>query len=155
MRDDVGSSEESSDDYTIDMMNHLNIEYVGPLFIGTPMQGNKDSKFYYDTGTGTTLTTATGCDSGCASHYYNPLKSSTSQAVVNGTDTTVKTLKTGNIKGDWYKDKVCINEKLCVDDWGVFAGTAPSKPIEFDGVLGFSFINDTAGIHNTSFVQAL
>jgi hypothetical protein len=42
----------SEDDRTIDLLNSSNLAYSGPVFLGTPLQGNPDSKFIYDTGSG-------------------------------------------------------------------------------------------------------
>ena len=125
------------------------------MYIGTPSQGSSNGKFIYDTGSSTTVVTSNACWYGCGSKYYNPGSSSTSKKIANA-NAYDNTLATGAVVGTYYSDKVCLSDKLCVNDWGVFAISIPTLPIEdFDGVLGFSYLNDTAGLHDSSFVNAL
>lgn len=61
---------------TLNLTNNNNLQYVGPVFIGTPLQGSADSMFVYDTGSGYLTVSTAGCTS-CSSIYYNPSLSST------------------------------------------------------------------------------
>ena len=141
------------EDSVVYMDNYINLQYTGPLYFGTPLQGNDDAKFFYDTGTGTSIVTSKLCGNGCLSQYYDSTKSTTSQAK-SSTNTTIYSLLAGNVTGTYINDRVCINEKLCADDWTFFEIEDTQKMLNFDGILGFSPINGSAE-HDTSFVKAL
>ena len=51
--------------------------YVGPVQLGTPMQGNSSSNFVYDSGSGYLTVTASDCTT-CIDGYYNFAESDTS-----------------------------------------------------------------------------
>jgi hypothetical protein len=55
---------------------YQNIQYTGPAFLGTPLQGSNSSDFVYDTGSGYLTVTSTGC-ADCSTKYYNQSASST------------------------------------------------------------------------------
>ena len=145
----LGKTKENT---AIDIDNLINLHYTGPLKFGTPLQGNDQAKFFYDTSTGTTITTSKKCGSGCVSQYYDSSKSTTSQAV--GNRTSIYNMQVENVTGTYIKDRVCISENLCVNDWTFFEIEKTQKFLEVDGILGFSPINKTS-VHDTSFVKAL
>ena len=81
----------------IDLKNYFNLQYSGPAFFGTPMLGNSNSTFIYDTGSPDLTTTSNSCYFGCGlSKYYNPELSSTSSHISNVT----KTIKYGSLTLD-------------------------------------------------------
>jgi hypothetical protein len=55
-----------------------NMAYVGPVQLGTPMQGNSSSMFVYDSGSGYLTVTAESCIT-CEDEYYNFAESETSK----------------------------------------------------------------------------
>ncbi len=49
---------------------------------------------------------------------------------------------TGNIAGDFFRDKLCIGESLCIDSSFIAAdkeSTEPFQEIPFDGIMGLGF----------------
>ena len=139
-------------EYTVNMANFINLQYTGPLMFGSPQQGNQDSKFFYDTGTGVAITTGTDCDNSCSTHYYDRNKSRTAQIVES--NASLDNLIMGSLNGTYVKDTVCISQTLCVEDWTFFEITSSEHFLEYSGVLGFSPINRTSE-HDTSFVKSL
>jgi saccharopepsin len=82
---------------------------------------------------------------GCQPHRkYSKDSSSTAQAITNeqGEGSSEITFGTGQISGDFYKDKLCIGDSLC-SDAGFIAATQetdePFETIPFDGILGMGF----------------
>jgi len=75
---------------------------------------------------------------------YSPHDSSTSKKVnnENGEAGSSISFGTGDIEGDFYNDKVCVGESICVDA-GFIAATheseEPFKDIPFDGIMGMGF----------------
>jgi len=61
----------------ITLENGNNVVYVGPVEIGTPMQGSGKSAFVYDSGSGYLTVNGAECAT-CEDQYYNPSDSSTS-----------------------------------------------------------------------------
>ena len=59
----------------------------------------------------------------------------------------------GNLEGTFVQDKVCINEKLCINNWNFFEVSSSDKMLEQSGVIGFGPVNSTAS--QTSFIKAL
>ena len=57
---------------SFDLVDQHNVAYLGPVFMGTPLQGSFDSNFVYDTGSGYLITTSTNMSySLFSSQYYN------------------------------------------------------------------------------------
>jgi hypothetical protein len=49
---------------------------------------------------------------------------------------------TGNVAGDFYRDKMCIGDSLCIDSSFIAAdreSTEPFQEIPFDGIMGLGF----------------
>merc|ERR1719191_1200165 len=90
--------------------------YWGSVSMGTPPQ---EFKVIFDTGSGNLILPAKSCDMpGCNSHKkYQPDASSTAAQVQNekGESSTEISFGTGQIEGDYYKDKFCIGSSLCTD----------------------------------------
>lgn len=125
--------------------------YWGTIKLGTPAQ---EFKVIFDSGSGNLILPAQSCDmAGCNPHKkYNPKKSSTSAAVVNerGEGSTEISFGTGDISGDYYKDKFCIAENLCSEVRFVAATSQSSQPFSetpFDGILGLGFKDLSMGEH--------
>lgn len=125
--------------------------YWGTVTLGTPAQ---EFKVIFDTGSGNLILPASKCDmAGCNPHKkYNPTASSTSAAVVNerGEGSTEISFGTGDISGDYYKDKFCIAENLCSDVRFVAATAQSPEPFSetpFDGILGLGFRDLSMGEH--------
>lgn len=117
--------------------------YWGTVNIGTPPQ---EFKVIFDTGSGNLILPAKGCDMpGCDPHKKYDAKASTSAAqVVNerGEGSTEISFGTGQISGDYYKDKFCIGDALCTEARFIAANEQSPEPFEetpFDGILGLGF----------------
>mmetsp|Transcript_115934 Transcript_115934/g.368688 ORF Transcript_115934/g.368688 Transcript_115934/m.368688 type:complete len:490 (-) Transcript_115934:182-1651(-) len=117
--------------------------YWGQLTLGTPPQ---PLKVIFDTGSGNLIVPAAGCtESGCAPHRkYNSEASSTASLVTNerGESSSDITFGTGEITGDFYKDNLCISEKLCFDVNFIAADSMSTQPfsmVPFDGIMGMGF----------------
>merc|ERR1719333_1311064 len=82
---------------------------------------------------------------GCQPHQkYNRASSSSAQAITNenGEGSSEITFGTGQISGDFYKDKLCIGDSLCSDAGFIAAtqeSTEPFQEIPFDGIMGLGF----------------
>eukprot|EP00933_Yihiella_yeosuensis_P042915 TRINITY_DN3758_c0_g1_i1.p1 TRINITY_DN3758_c0_g1~~TRINITY_DN3758_c0_g1_i1.p1 ORF type:complete len:652 (-),score=143.16 TRINITY_DN3758_c0_g1_i1:235-2190(-) len=117
--------------------------YWGSIMVGTPAQ---EFKVIFDTGSGNLILPSTKCQGrGCTVHKrYDPSQSSTSQQVTNeqGEGSTQITFGTGDITGDYYKDKFCVAGSLC-SDVNFIASTEqsdmPFSSTPFDGILGLGF----------------
>jgi hypothetical protein len=125
--------------------------YWGTVKLGTPAQ---EFKVIFDTGSGNLILPAKSCNMpGCNPHKkYNPSESSTSAAIVNerGEGSTEISFGTGDISGDYYKDKFCIAENLCTDVRFVAATAQSPEPFSetpFDGILGLGFKDLSMGEH--------
>jgi len=125
--------------------------YWGTVKLGTPAQ---EFKVIFDTGSGNLILPSTSCDmAGCNPHKkYSPADSSTAKPVVNerGERSTEISFGTGDISGDYYKDKFCIAENLCTDVRFVAAAAQSEEPFSvtpFDGILGLGFKDLSMGEH--------
>jgi saccharopepsin len=117
--------------------------YWGSMTIGTPAQ---EFTVIFDTGSGNLIVPSANCnDAGCAPHHkYNNKASSSSVMVENEKNegSSEITFGTGEISGDFFKDKMCIGESLCIDANFIAANresTSPFQEIPFDGIMGMGF----------------
>lgn len=117
--------------------------YWGLVAMGTPPQL---FKVIFDTGSGNLILPDSECQApGCAPHKkYDKHKSSTSSSVTNekGEESSEITFGTGQISGDFYKDRLCMGDSLCFDANFIAAdqmSTEPFRVIPFDGILGLGF----------------
>jgi len=117
--------------------------YWGTMSLGTPPQ---TFKVIFDTGSGNLIVPGADCKSpGCAPHRkYQRHASSTAQAIQNekGEDSSEITFGTGQVAGDFYRDKLCVGDSLCIDANFIAAtseSTEPFQEIPFDGIMGLSF----------------
>lgn len=104
----------------IDLTNGNNLQYVGPVFFGTPLQGSASDYYVYDTGSGFLTVTATGCTN-CSSVAYNSGLSST---YANSTYSQ-STLSYGSadLTGYMGNDDVCLvsgDPTSCVNGFDFF-----------------------------------
>eukprot|EP00747_Dinoflagellata_sp_TGD_P101953 gnl/TRDRNA2_/TRDRNA2_168513_c0_seq5.p1 gnl/TRDRNA2_/TRDRNA2_168513_c0~~gnl/TRDRNA2_/TRDRNA2_168513_c0_seq5.p1 ORF type:complete len:588 (+),score=157.98 gnl/TRDRNA2_/TRDRNA2_168513_c0_seq5:86-1849(+) len=117
--------------------------YWGEISVGTPAQ---PFKVIFDTGSGNLILPSSNCDgAGCKPHKkYNSKASTTSSFVTNekGESSSEITFGTGQIEGDFFKDKMCIGESLCIDANFIAADKESAEPfreIPFDGIMGLGF----------------
>jgi len=117
--------------------------YWGTISVGSPPQ---EFKVIFDTGSGNLILPKDTCaEPGCMPHSkYSAKDSGTAKKVnnENGEAGSSITFGTGEIEGDFYTDKVCVGESICVDA-GFIAATheseEPFKDIPFDGIMGMGF----------------
>jgi hypothetical protein len=117
--------------------------YWGDISIGTPPQ---NFKVIFDTGSGNLIIPAAECTvPGCQPHKkYSHKDSSSAKQVTNekGEDSSEITFGTGQISGEFYGDKLCIGDSLCIDANFIAADketTEPFQEIPFDGIMGLGF----------------
>ena len=108
----------------IDMVNHNNLSYTGPVYFGTPFQDSKESIFVYDTGSGYLTTTSNECTY-CVSQYYDVKGSSTARR--SSLESKKKELDYGSatLVGYLGQDHVCLSKdsSICVQDFDFFVMT--------------------------------
>ena len=127
--------------------------YTGPVYFGTPIQGNEDSDFVYDTGSGYLVTTSSDCDL-CDSQYFDP-SLSTSGSVVSSSP---KILRYGSatVFGTIVNDRVCLEHDepldMCAESFEFLVMTKSKGLNGNDGILGLS-PPDKA--NRPSYIQAL
>jgi len=117
--------------------------YWGQMSLGTPPQ---PFKVIFDTGSGNLIIPASTCSvPGCAPHKKYDSKASTSSSFVTnekGEGSSEITFGTGQVSGDFFKDKLCIGDSLCFDANFIAADkmtTEPFQEIPFDGIMGLGF----------------
>jgi len=117
--------------------------YWGSMTIGTPAQ---EFTVIFDTGSGNLIVPSAQCnDAGCNPHHkYNNKASSSSMMVENEKNegSSEITFGTGEISGDFFKDKMCIGESLCINGNFIAStreSTEPFQEIPFDGIMGMGF----------------
>jgi hypothetical protein len=117
--------------------------YWGDISIGSPPQ---NFKVIFDTGSGNLIVPSAECTvPGCQPHKkYSHKDSSSSKQVTNenGEDSSEITFGTGQISGEFYGDKLCIGDSLCIDANFIAADketTSPFQDIPFDGIMGLGF----------------
>merc|ERR1719272_2248868 len=126
-----------------DMQRIHKTAYWGSVSLGSPPQ---HFKVIFDTGSGNLIVPSSSCtEPGCKPHHkYESKASTTSQAVQNekGEGNAEISFGTGNIAGDFYRDKMCIGDSLCIDSSFIAAdqeSTEPFQEIPFDGIMGLGF----------------
>merc|ERR1740127_126024 len=117
--------------------------YWGTIELGTPPQ---KFKVIFDTGSGNLIVPSSQCSvPGCKPHKKYDSKSSTSSMIVQnekGEGHAEISFGTGQIAGDFFKDKMCIGESICIDASFIAAdheSTSPFQEIPFDGIMGLGF----------------
>jgi len=117
--------------------------YWGSVSLGTPPQ---HFKVIFDTGSGNLIVPSSQCSvPGCKPHKKYESKSSTTSMTIqneNGEGNAEISFGTGNIAGDFYRDKMCIGDSLCIDSSFIAANresTEPFQEIPFDGIMGLGF----------------
>mmetsp|Transcript_59969 Transcript_59969/g.128702 ORF Transcript_59969/g.128702 Transcript_59969/m.128702 type:complete len:547 (+) Transcript_59969:63-1703(+) len=117
--------------------------YWGTMTLGTPPQ---PFKVIFDTGSGNLIVPSSECSvPGCLPHRkYARNASSTAVAVTNerGESSSEITFGTGQISGDFFRDRLCMGEALCIDANFIAADretTEPFQEIPFDGIMGLGF----------------
>merc|ERR1719487_921040 len=117
--------------------------YWGSMSLGTPPQS---FKVIFDTGSGNLIVPSSECTvPGCQPHHkYDHHSSTTAMTIQNekGEGNAEISFGTGNIAGDFYRDKLCIGDSLCIDSSFIAAdkeSTEPFQEIPFDGIMGLGF----------------
>merc|ERR1719281_486967 len=117
--------------------------YWGDISVGTPPQS---FKVIFDTGSGNLIVPSKTCSvPGCAPHHkYDQSASSTGASIQNerGEGNAEISFGTGQIAGDFFRDKMCIGDSLCIDSSFIAAekeSTEPFQSIPFDGIMGLGF----------------
>jgi len=117
--------------------------YWGQMSLGTPPQ---QFKVIFDTGSGNLIVPAAECTTpGCVPHKkYDSKASSTYSFVTNEKmeSSSEITFGTGQVSGNFVKDKLCIGDSLCLDADFIAAdmmSTEPFQEIPFDGIMGLGF----------------
>jgi hypothetical protein len=126
-----------------DMQRIHKTAYWGSVSLGSPPQ---HFKVIFDTGSGNLIVPSSTCTvPGCKPHHkYDSKSSTTSMAVQNekGEGNAEISFGTGNVAGDFYRDKMCIGDSLCIDSSFIAAdreSTEPFQEIPFDGIMGLGF----------------
>lgn len=140
------------------MSNELNEVYVAPIWIGSPLQGESNGRFVFDTTSGMLAVASTGCTN-CVYTYFNSTASSSYSASADTTVTTNIVQGIANIPmtltGSLGNDKVCISnddDESCVSDFDFFLITSQEGLNELDGVLGLA---PPTAANGPSFMYAL
>jgi len=117
--------------------------YWGKIQMGSPPQ---EFSVIFDTGSGNLILPSTACSMpGCDTHRkFKREDSSTAEAVLNekGEGEAEISFGTGDIEGEFYKDKMCIGSGLCTDVNFIGStrqSTEPFRETPFDGILGLGF----------------
>lgn len=129
---------------TVNAMQRIHkTAYWGSMSLGTPPQ---PFKVIFDTGSGNLIVPSSECNvPGCAPHRkFHKNASITAQAITNerGEGSSEISFGTGQISGDFLRDKMCIGESLCIDSSFIAADretTEPFQSIPFDGIMGLGF----------------
>jgi saccharopepsin len=129
---------------TVNAMQRIHkTAYWGSMSLGSPPQ---QFKVIFDTGSGNLIVPSAECSvPGCQPHRkYARNASRTSQAVTNerGEGSSEISFGTGQISGDFFRDKMCIGDSICSDTSFIAADretTEPFQSIPFDGIMGLGF----------------
>lgn len=123
--------------------------YWGEMTLGTPPQ---PFKVIFYTGTGNLIIPSSQCTGGgCKPHRkYEKNTSSTAVPVTNekGEGSSEITFGTGQISGDFFKDKMCLGQDICIDVNFIAADRESTEPfdlIPFDGIMGLGFSDLSMG----------
>lgn len=123
--------------------------YSGKISVGEPAQ---DFRVVFDTGSGNVIVPSVDChNETCLLHRrYDMSQSLTGSAVnVDGSlvpqdelcDQATIGFGTGNIMGEFARDKVCLGADMCVETTVIMAvhmTTQPFKSFDFDGIFGLA-----------------
>jgi hypothetical protein len=119
------------------------------MSLGTPPQ---PFKVIFDTGSGNLIIPSSQCTGGgCNPHRkYFKNASSTAVPVTNekGEGSSEITFGTGQISGDFFKDKMCLGQDICIDANFIAADRESTEPfdlIPFDGIMGLGFADLSMG----------
>lgn len=123
--------------------------YWGSISVGQPPQS---FNVIFDTGSGNLIIPSETCSGpGCDPHKkYHPSQSDSSGSVTNdaGESEAEISFGTGNVQGNFYKDKFCVGAAesdggICVNQASFIASTmqsaVPFHETPFDGILGLGF----------------
>merc|ERR1719199_1587959 len=117
--------------------------YWGSITLGNPPQ---HFKVIFDTGSGNLIVPSSECTvPGCQPHHkYEHHSSTTAMTIQNekGEGNAEISFGTGNVAGDFFRDKLCIGDSLCIDSSFIAAdkeSTEPFQEIPFDGIMGLGF----------------
>jgi len=117
--------------------------YWGSMTIGTPAQ---EFTVIFYTGSGNLIVPGEKCnDAGCNPHHkYNSKASTSSMMVENEKNegSSEITFGTGEVSGDFFKDRMCMGGSLCFDANFIAStreSTEPFQEIPFDGIMGMGF----------------
>merc|ERR1719199_230257 len=132
-----------------DMQRIHKTAYWGSVSLGSPPQ---HFKVIFDTGSGNLIVPSSECTvPGCKPHHkYQRNSSSTAKAVQNekGEGNAEISFGTGQIAGDFFRDRLCIGDSLCIDSSFIAAdreSTEPFQEIPFDGIMGLGFADLSMG----------
>ena len=135
-----------------------NLYYTGPLFFGTPLQGNaKNSQFVFDTSSSFVVVKGSQCTT-CTSQYYNTTASSTAEEGANRQgDRNNITYGSAVVNGSMWTDQICLSEKMCAKSVGFFVADETNGGLAgLDGVVGLAPYDDTfSDLTGPSFFQSL
>lgn len=119
--------------------------YSGVLKVGSPAQ---DFRVVFDTGSGHVVIPAAECTSEtCMKHMRYDITASQTALAINAdgrpvgemTDQIAIGYGSGEVTGEFVRDKVCLGENLCVSANVVMAiemSPQPFKSFNFDGIVG-------------------
>ena len=141
--------------FAISMTNVDNLAYTGPVFVGTPMQGNNLTQFVYDTGSGYLTIPTTQCIACRPGFKYNPSNSATYSTSASYSETKSLVYGSASLTGYMGSDTVCLNPanaNSCVNNFSFFLITKESGLQGVNGILGLS---PAANGNGPSFMQAL
>lgn len=135
--------------HTTEMQRIHKTAYWGSMSLGTPPQ---HFKVIFDTGSGNLIVPSSECTvPGCKPHSkYQRNSSSTAKPVQNekGEGNAEISFGTGQVAGDFFRDRLCIGESLCIDSSFIAAdreSTSPFQDIPFDGIMGLGFADLSMG----------
>lgn len=113
----------SSGSFELNLTNNADLAYVGPIFLGTPLQGSNLTAYIYDTGSGYLTIPASSCLTCNLTFLYVKAASSTSQSYTAYT-TTKLSYGSAQLYGSMTADTVCLSNyedsQTCVTDFGFF-----------------------------------
>lgn len=120
--------------------------YSGVIKIGSPVP--QEFRVVFDTGSGHIVVPAIECESEtCAKHERYDISKSTTAVAINAdgsrvgemTDQITIGYGSGEVLGEFVKDRVCLGENLCTEANVVMAiemSPQPFKSFNFDGIVG-------------------
>ena len=125
--------------------NSNNVLYTGPLYFGTPKQGNSSSKFMFDTSSITSAVTTTECTN-CANQYFDPSLSSSFKLTSSEEKVLDYSFGKKSLTGYMGQDLVCLldnKQDTCANLLEFCLITSQTNlNVDIDGVLGLSPYTD-------------